>query len=95
MAKKSVDASLAAYASKGMKAPRPAGYSKELDPSKAPQHSGAKHKDPAYAGEMDQSKAPSHMKKALPLQDAPEGVKGVNEGSSMDVMAAYENPLKK
>lgn len=86
MAKKSVDASLAAYSNKGMKAPRPSAYG-ELDPSKAPKNKGPMHKDPPYekaSAEMAKM-APEHKKKPLTTKEAPEGVKGVNEGSPMEL----------
>jgi len=85
MAKKSVDASLAAYKTKGMKAPRPAAHACGPDAqSAAPKvKPGMNHKEPSYPKEDGaQSKAPDHKKKALPTQDAPQGVKGVNEGSA-------------
>lgn len=84
MAKKSVDASLAAYASKGKKAPRPEGYAK-LDPSAPPSNKGPKHIEPGYEKPSQEmaSKAPEHKKKGLPSQDAPPGVKGVNAGDSI------------
>jgi hypothetical protein len=84
MAKKSVDAGLAAYSSKGMKAPRPAAYGK-MDQSAAPKNSPSmQHKEPSHpVSSGDQSMAPDHKKKALPMQDAPEGVSGVNGGSSL------------
>jgi hypothetical protein len=66
---------------KGMKAPRPASH--ELgDVREAPESKPSmNHKEPAHAvGAGDQSKAPSSKKAALPMQDAPEGVKGVNGG---------------
>jgi len=84
MAKKSVDAALAAYKSKGMKAPRP-GAGPALDPSKAPSHKGSVHKEPVTmeAGEKQASMAPDTKKKSLPREDAPAGVAGVNGGSAM------------
>lgn len=71
---------------KGMKAPRP-GSGPALDQSSAPKHKpGMKHAEPSYKKEEGaQSKAPDHKKKALPTKDAPQGVKGVNEGSSMEI----------
>lgn len=106
MAKKSVDASLAAYKSKGMKAPRPEAGPK-LDQSSPPKHKPSmQHKEPSgpyskpdSGGKApafgEQSKKPDHKKKALPSKDAPAGVSGVNGGSSMNVNDHYCNPLKK
>lgn len=74
-----------AYKSKGMKAPRPGAYKQEEKAqSNAPKTKPSmQHKEPAHAlGEGAQSKAPDHKKKALPTQDAPAGVAGVNGGSS-------------
>jgi len=74
-----------AYKSKGMKAPRPDGYKQEEGAqSKAPKvKPSMQHSEPSHAlGEGAQSKAPDHKKKALPSKDAPEGAKGVNEGSA-------------
>lgn len=84
MAKKSVDAGLAAYSNKGMKAPRPAAYG-AMDQSAAPKHKPSmQHKEPSHPVQAgDQSMAPDHKKKALPSQDAPPGVSGVNGGSPM------------
>lgn len=81
---------------KGMKAPRPAA-GPALDQSAAPKvKPGMNHKEPAYTKEEGaQSKAPDHKKKPLPSQDAPQGVKGVNEGQAMNVNEHYHNPLKK
>ncbi len=74
-----------AYKHKGMKAPRPDMSAPALDQSSAPKHKPSmQHKEPSHpikAG--DQSAAPDHKKKGLPMQDAPAGVKGVNEGSSV------------
>lgn len=46
-----------------------------------------KHKEPPaqykYPKSGEQSMAPDSKKKSLPLKDAPEGVKGVNEGASI------------
>jgi hypothetical protein len=58
--------------------------------SMAPAHKPSmKHAEPAgpfqYPKNGEQSMAPSHKKQALPLQDAPKGVKGVNDGSSMSL----------
>lgn len=76
-----------AYKSKGMKAPRPAAYSQDTTAAAkdAPKTKPSmQHKEPAYSKEEGmQSKAPTHKKQALPTQDAPPGVKGVNEGSSV------------
>ena len=74
-----------AYKSKGMKAPRPGAYKMgDSAQSDAPKvKPSMQHKEPSMAKEEGmQSKAPDHKKKALPSQDAPEGVKGVNEGSA-------------
>ncbi len=70
-----------AYKSKGMKAPRP-GAGPEMDQSKAPKTKPSmQHKEPAHpVMPGDQSKAPEHKKAALPMQDAPPGVAGVNGG---------------
>lgn len=84
MAKKSVDASLAAYPSKGMKAPRP-GAQANPGPSAPPSSAGSPHKEPPYdkvSAEMAKD-APSAKKRALPQADAPEGTAGVNGGSPM------------
>jgi hypothetical protein len=73
-----------AYKSKGMKAPRPGSYKQDEDAqSDAPKtEPSMQHKEPAYSKEEGmQSKAPTTKKKALPTQDAPPGVKGVNEGT--------------
>ncbi len=78
-----------AYKHKGMKAPRPGSYS--MDESKivkeAPKTKPSmKHAEPSFPKEEGmQSMAPSHKKKALPTKDAPEGVKGVNEGSKHEL----------
>jgi hypothetical protein len=75
-----------AYKHKGMKAPRPASYN--MDETAAAKSApkvkpSMQHKEPAHEMKPEMaSKAPDHKKKALPLQDAPEGVKGVNAGSS-------------
>lgn len=77
-----------AYKSKGMKAPRPASHKQEEGAqSKAPATKPSmQHVEPAHAlGEGAQSKAPSHKKAALPTKDAPPGVKGVNEGSALEM----------
>jgi hypothetical protein len=78
-----------AYKSKGMKAPRPGGYSLGEDAqSKAPKvKPSMQHKEPAMAKEEGmQSKAPEHKKKALPTKDAPPGVTpGVNMGKSHEL----------
>lgn len=97
MAKKSVDADLAAYQSKGMKAPRPASHSS--DPrsiAEAPKSKPSmQHKEPSHPMDPESvAKAPDHKKKALPTQDAPPGVSsGANMGESMDVNSHYHNPL--
>jgi hypothetical protein len=86
MAKKSVDAALAAYKSKGMKAPRP-GAGPALDPSKAPSHKGTPDKNPSYGKVADKEAkmAPEHKKRPLPTQEAPHGVSGPNGGSSYEL----------
>lgn len=75
-----------AYKSKGMKLP-PQGEAHAKDPSAPPKHKPSmQHKEPSRpikAG--DQSLPPDHKKKSLPLQDAPKGVKGVNEGSPVSL----------
>lgn len=75
-----------AYKHKGMKLGQK-GESHSMDQSAAPKHKPSmQHKEPSHpikAG--DQSMAPDHKKKGLPTQDAPAGVKGVNEGSSMSL----------
>lgn len=86
MAKKSVDASLAAYPNKGMKAPRPAAHGK-LDPSSAPSNAGSPHKEPPYdkvSAEMAKD-APSNKKRSLPMADAPEGASSPNGGKPMEL----------
>lgn len=88
MAKKSVDAGLAAYKSKGMKAPRP-GAGPALDPSKAPSHKGSPgpggHPGYGKVGAAEAKMAPEHKKKSLPSEEAPPGVSGVNGGKSMSL----------
>jgi len=76
-----------AYQHKGMKAPRPDMSAPKLDQSSAPKTSPSmQHKEPSHPIKPgDQSMAPDHKKKSLPSQDAPSGVKGVNEGSSMSL----------
>ncbi len=76
-----------AYKSKGMKLGSQ-GESKPAqagDQSMAPKTSPSmQHKEPSHAVKPgDQSMAPSHKKSALPMQDAPPGVSGVNGGSPM------------
>ena len=58
---------------------------KEGDQSMAPKNKPSmQHKEPSHAVKPgDQSMAPAHKKAALPMQDAPPGVAGVNGGSSM------------
>jgi len=63
---------------------------KEFDKkaSMAPAHKPSmQHLEPAgpfgVPKNGEQSMAPEHKKKALPLKDAPAGVKGVNEGASL------------
>jgi hypothetical protein len=76
---------MSALKHKGMKAPRPGSYKLDEDAQKdAPKvKPSMQHKEPAYAKEEGaQSKAPSVKKKALPSQDAPPGVKGVNAGDA-------------
>lgn len=75
-----------AYKSKGMKAPRPAA-GPAMDQSAAPKTKPSmQHKEPAHpVMPGDQSMAPSHKKAALPMQDAPPGVSGVNGGSAMSL----------
>lgn len=73
-----------AYKHKGMKAPRPAGYG-EMSQSKAPKvKPSMMHKEPEgpfkFPKQGEQKAKLEHKKKALPQKDAPEGVKGVNEG---------------
>ena len=76
-----------AYKSKGMKAPRPDMQAPALDPSSAPKHKPSmQHKEPSMPMKPEMaSMAPDHKKKAMPSQDAPSGVKGVNEGSAMSL----------
>lgn len=76
-----------AYKHKGAKAPRPDMSAPKMDQSAAPKHKPSmQHKEPAHPVKPgDQSMAPEHKKKTLPLQDAPKGVKGVNEGSSVSM----------
>lgn len=81
-----------AYKSKGMKAPRPdksmkAGAEEaKMAPKTKP---SMQHKEPAGPFSSpkggEQSMAPSHKKKALPMQDAPKGVSGVNGGSPVSM----------
>lgn len=76
-----------AYKHKGMKAPRPGSH--KVDETKAAKEApktkpSMQHKEPSHKMESGmQSMAPDHKKKALPTKDAPAGVKGVNEGSSV------------
>ena len=86
MAKKSTGAE-SAYKSKGMKAPKPEAGPK-LDQSSAPKTKPSmKHKEPRTEFKSpkdgEQSAAPTVKKVALPREDAPKGVLGVNEGSSI------------
>lgn len=68
-AAKSGDQSMAPATKPSMKHKEPSGpFSKPASGAKAPEFG-------------DQSKAPDHKKKALPMQDAPPGVAGVNGGS--------------
>ena len=86
MAKKSIEADLAAYENKGMKAPRPAAYGK-LDQSAAPSTKGTPHKEPGYQKASDEmaSQAPDSKKKALPTDAAPEGAASVNGGKPYEL----------
>lgn len=75
-----------AYKSKGMKAPRPPAHAaKPGDQSMAPAvKPSMQHREPNHKVEAgDQSMSPSSKKSALPMQDAPPGVAGVNGGSSV------------
>lgn len=90
MAKKSMSGvSAPCLPHKGAKAPRPP--SKELGDVKAAPKSkpSMQHKEPKaqyqYPKNGEQSMPLDHKKKALPHQDAPEGVKGVNEGDAMSL----------
>jgi len=76
-----------AYKSKGMKLPKHDMGAPKLDPSAAPATKPSmKHKEPSIpVMPGDQSMAPGSKKKALPMQDAPPGVAGVNGGSSMEL----------
>lgn len=84
MVKKAVDESLAAYKSKGMKAPRPEA-GPELDPSSPPAHK-PKHQMKAvpYEGGKvkpeDAKNPPTTKKKGLPHVEAPKQVSDVNGG---------------
>jgi hypothetical protein len=73
-----------AYKSKGMKLGQ-RGEAHSMDQSKAPATKPSmQHKEPAHpVMPGDQSMAPAHRKAALPMQDAPPGVAGVNGGSSV------------
>ena len=77
---------MSALKHKGMKAPRPGDYKIDdtLAAKSAPKSKPSmQHKEPSYAKEEGaQSKAPTTKKKPLPTQDAPPGVKGVNEGEA-------------
>lgn len=75
-----------AYKSKGMKLGSQ-GEAHGMDQSKAPAHRPSmQHKEPSHPVKPgDQSMAPSHKKAALPSQDAPPGVAGVNGGSPMSL----------
>ena len=104
MAKKAVDAANEAYKSKGMKAPRPEGFSPaKPSPSDAPAVHGShdeKH-DPHTAdmehkpAEHQQSEAPKSKGAAQKPADAKSPFKGVNEGEKMDIKEHYHNPLAK
>ena len=77
-----------AYKHKGIKAHRPEMSAPKLDQSSAPKNSPSmKHAEPSaqyqYPKAGEQSMKLDHSKKALPTQDAPPGVGGVNAGSSM------------
>lgn len=78
-----------AYKHKGMKAPRPAA-GPMMDQSAAPKNKPSmQHKEPAHpVMPGDQSMAPQHKKAALPMQDAPPGVAGVNGGSPCEMPKA-------
>jgi len=88
MAKKSVGKE-GAYKHKGMKAPKAKDYPGELDPSKPPQrqpkHAMRAEKKWQKPEEKRQSNPPSHKGKKLTSAEAPEGVSGVNGGSSMSL----------
>jgi len=81
--------------SKGAKCPRPP--SKELGDVKAAPKTkpSMQHKEPQaqyqYPKNGEQSMKLDHKKKALPQKDAPEGVKGVNEGESMPLPKVGED----
>jgi len=85
MAKKSVDADKAAYASKGRKLPRP-GAGPKLDPSMAPSSRG-KNSSKGQSIVKDYSEyasmAPKTKGVALTSAEAPAGVNGVNGGESL------------
>ncbi len=76
-----------AYKHKGMKAPRPDMSAPALDQSSAPKHKPSmQHKEPSMPMKPEMaSMAPDTKKKALPSQDAPKGVSGVNGGTSMSL----------
>lgn len=97
MAKKSVDAELAAYKSKGMKAPRPDRHpSDPRSVAEAPKaQPSMQHIEPAHEMNPDSVRMPpDHKKKALPSKDAPAGASpGANMGDKMDVNEHYHNPL--
>lgn len=100
MSKKAVDAELAAYKTRGMKAPRPEGYSKP-SPSEAPSGVGAHaekhdpHTSDMYTKPSREmaSEAPKHTGAAHKPAEAKLPFTGLNAGEKMDAMDYYHNPL--